>query len=318
MLKSSNVRLIVTIPAYNEEKSIGKVIRSIPRKIKEIDKVEILVASDGSTDNTVKEARKAGAEHIVSNKKNLGLAKTFKRALDGALSLGADIIVNTDADNQYDQREIPKLIKPILEGKADMVIGDRQVEKLDHMPFSKKYGNIFGSWVIRFLTGANIRDASSGFRAFTREAAQNFNLLSTHTYTHETIIQAVNRDLAIVEVPVTFRKREHGQSRLISGVFGHIKRSLTTIIRTILMYKAFKYLVALGSLLMGIGFIGVLRFLYFFFTGNGAGHIQSLIVSSIVISIGFMTTVMGVLADLIGINRKMVEEILSKTKDGEK
>ena len=318
MLKSSNVRLIVTIPAYNEEKSIGKVIRSIPRKIKEIDKVEILVASDGSTDNTVKEARKAGAEHIVSNKKSLGLAKTFKRALDGALSLGADIIVNTDADNQYDQREIPKLIKPILEGKADMVIGDRQVEKLDHMPFSKKYGNIFGSWVIRFLTGTNIRDASSGFRAFTREAAESFNLLSTHTYTHETIIQAVNKDLAIMEVPVTFRKREHGQSRLISGVFGHIKRSLTTIVRTILMYKAFKYLVALGSLLMGIGFLGALRFLYLFLTGNGAGHIQSLILSSILISIGFMTAVMGVLADLIGINRRMIEEASLRTKDGKR
>lgn len=308
------MKLIVTIPAYNEEKSIGKVIRSVPRRIKGIEKVEVLVANDGSTDNTVKEAKKVGADHIISNKRNLGLAKTFKKALEKALELNADIIANTDADNQYEQREIPKLIKPILEGKADMVIGDRQVEKLDHMPLSKKYGNILGSWVIRFLTGTNIRDASSGFRAFTREAAQSFNLLSTHTYTHETIIQAVNKDLAIVEVPVTFKRRKYGHSRLISGVWSHIKRSLATIVRTILMYKAFKYLVALGSLLMGIGFLGIVRFLYFFLTGNGAGHIQSLIVSSIVISLGFMTAVMGVLADLIGINRRTIEEIHSEFK----
>lgn len=311
------MKLIITIPAYNEEKSIGKVIRSVPRKIKGIDKVEVLVANDGSTDNTVKKAEKAGADHIISNKRNLGLAKTFKRAVEKALSLGADIIVNTDADNQYEQREIPKLLKPIFGGKADMVIGDRQVERLDHMPPSKKYGNIIGSWVIRKLTGTDVRDASSGFRAFTQEAAQNFNLLSTHTYTHETIIQAVNKDLTIVEVPVTFKKREYGQSRLISGVWSHIKRSVATIVRTILMYKAFKYLVALGLLLMGIGFLGVLRFLCFFLTSGGAGHVQSLIVSSILISVGFMTAVMGILADLIGINRKMVEEIRSELR-GEK
>lgn len=305
------MKLIITIPSYNEEKSIGKVIRSVPREIKGIDEVEVLVLNDGSTDNTVREARKAGADHIISNKRNLGLAKTFKRALGEALSLGADVITNTDADDQYNQKEISKLIKPILERKADMVIGNRQVEKLDHMPLSKKYGNIIGSWVIRSLTGTDIHDASSGFRAFTCEAVENFNLLSTHTYTHETIIQAANKDLVIAEVPVTFKKRKYGQSRLISGVWSHIKQSLATIIRTILMYKAFKYLVAFGSLLMGIGFVGVIRFLYFFFTGNGAGHIQSLIVSSIIISIGFMTTVMGVLADLIGINRETVEEIRS-------
>lgn len=301
------MKLIVTIPAYNEEKSIGAVIRSVPRKIKGIEKVEILVANDGSTDNTVREAKKAGTDYVVSNKRNLGLAKTFKRALDEAISLGADIIVNTDADNQYDQKEIPKLIKPILEGKADIVIGNRQVEKLDHMPSSKKYGNIIGSWVIRKLTGTNVTDASSGFRALTREAAQAFNLLSTHTYTHETIIQAANKDLAIAEVPIAFKRREYGKSRLISGVWGHIKQSLATIIRTILMYKAFKYLVALGSLLMGVGFLGIVRFLYFFFTTGGAGHIQSLVISSILISIGFMTAVMGVLADLVSINRRILE-----------
>jgi len=308
------MKLIVTIPAYNEEKSIGGVIRSVPRNIKGIEKVEVLVANDGSIDNTVREAKKAGADHIVSNRRNLGLAKTFKRALEEAISLGADVIANTDADNQYDQKEIPKLLKPILEGRADMVIGNRQVETLDHMPSSKKYGNLIGSWVIRKLTGTNVTDASSGFRAFTREAAKSFNLLSTYTYTHETIIQAANKDLVIVKVPITFKKREHGKSRLISGVWGHIKRSTATIVRTILMYKAFKYLVALGSFLMGVGFLGILRFLYFFFTSGGAGHIQSLVISSIVISIGFMTAVMGVLADLVNINRRILEDLLHDLK----
>jgi len=301
------MKLIVTIPAYNEEKTIAQVIKSVPRKIKGISKVEILVWSDGSTDKTVEIAKKAGADYVFSNKTNLGLAKTFAKMLGKAIELGTDIIVNTDADNQYDQKEIVKLLKPILEGKADMVLGDRQVEKLDHMPTAKKYGNIIGSWTIRMLTGCNVRDASTGFRAFTRECAQQFNLLSSHTYTHETIIQAVNKDLTIAEVPVKFKKRVSGSSRLISGIWPHIKRSAATIIRTILMYKAFKALVVIGSLIMALGILGGLRFLYFYLTGNGAGHIQSLIFSSILINLGFTTCVMGILADLVSINRKTIE-----------
>ena len=302
------MKLIVTIPAYNEEKTIGKVIKSVPRKIKGISKVEILVWSDGSTDKTAEVSKKAGADYVFSNKINLGLAKTFALILQKAIGLKADIIVNTDADNQYDQKEIPKLLKPILNGKADMVLGNRQIKKLNHMPLAKKYGNIIGSWTIRMLTGCNVRDASTGFRAFTRECAQKFNLLSSHTYTHETIIQAINKDLAIVEVPVKFKKRSSGNSRLILGVWPHIKKSAATIIRAVLMYKAFKVLATSGLLIMSFGILGGFRFLYFYFSGNGSGHIQSLIFSSILINLGFTICIMGILADLISINRKIGEK----------
>jgi glycosyltransferase involved in cell wall biosynthesis len=301
------MKLIVTIPAYNEEKSIGEVIKSIPNKITGIDEIEILVWDDGSTDKTIQTAKKAGADYVFSNKKNLGLAKTFRKMLSKAVELNADIVVNTDADNQYDQQEIPKLIKQILDGRADMVLGNRQVEQLDHMPTSKKYGNIIGSWTIRLLSGADIKDASTGFRAFTKECISKFILLSPHTYTHETIIQAVNKDMTIAEIPVVFKKRTAGQSRLITGIWPHVKKSASTIIRSILMYKAFKVLVSLGLVIIVVGILGGLRFLYFFITGNGAGHVQSLIFSSILINLGFITLIMGLLADLISINRQLIE-----------
>jgi glycosyltransferase involved in cell wall biosynthesis len=298
------MKLFVIIPAYNEAKTISKVIQSIPKKIKGIKTIRTLVWSDGSSDQTVAIAKQAGADFIFESKRNLGLAKTFNLASKKAVELGADIVVNTDGDNQYDQQEIPLLLEPILQGQADIVNGDRQVNKLEHMPWPKKYGNQLGSFVIRLLTGLKLNDASSGFRAYTKEAIESFNILSSHTYTHETIIQAVFKDLTIAEVPVTFKKRTTGGSRLISNVWSHIKKSGATIIRTILMYKAFKYLLTLGLIIMAIGMCGVLRFLYFVFQGNGGGHIQSLIIASIFISIGFNTILMGVVADLISINRK--------------
>lgn len=301
------MKLIVIIPAYNEEKTIGKVIKSIPRRIKGINKVETLVINDGSKDRTEKKAKQAGADYIISQQTNLGLAQAFQAGVCRALRLGADIIVNTDADNQYKQEEIPKLIAPILKGKADMVIGNRQVERLDHMPRLKKYGNILGSLTIRFVTKSKIKDVSSGFRAFSRKAAQQLRLFSYHTYAHETIIQAINKNIVIAEIPITFRKRQYGNSRLINSIWVHMKKSSATIIRSILMYKAFKALVAIGLFIMFLGILGGLRFLYFLFIGDGGGHVQSLIFSSILISIGFTTCVMGVLADLISINRRLIE-----------
>ncbi len=196
------MKLVVMIPAYNEEKSIGKVIKEIPRTVEGFDKVEVLVVNDGSTDNTVEEARRAGADHIVSHRTNLGLASAFKTGLETALKLGADVIVNIDADGQYNAKEIPKLVKPILEGKADIVIGDRQIDKLDHMPRAKKIGNKIATWVTRKLSGLPIRDAQSGFRAFSREAALRMNLLGDYTYVQETIIQAANKKLRIEWVSI--------------------------------------------------------------------------------------------------------------------
>ncbi len=305
-------KLIVTIPAYNEAGSIAEVIKSIPRKIKGIEKVEVLVLSDGSTDGTEEVAKKAGADHVVRNKKNLGLAKTFDKALQTAVALGADVIVNTDADNQYDQGEIPLLLEPILKGEADMVMGDRQVPKLDWMVTSKKYGNMLGSMFVSSVSGIDFNDASSGFRAFTRECAQQFTLLAAHTYTHETILQAGQKDLVVKEVPITFRKRTEGESRLISNVFSHVRKSLLTISRSVMMYSAFKVLNRIGITLIVLGALIGARFVYYYSIGLGSGKIQSLILAAILVIVGFNTVFLGVLADLISHNRKILESIYAR------
>jgi len=301
-------KLVVIIPCFNEEKSLSLVLDAIPKEIGHISRVEIVVIDDGSADKTVQVAKKAGVDYLIVHKRRQGLAKTFRDGLQKALEIDGDIIVNTDGDNQYDQREIFKLIKPILKGEADMVLGNRQIAKLPHMPLSKKIGNIIGSWVVRRLTISKIQDASTGFRAFTREVASSFSLIANHTYTHETIIQADQEGFRIAEVPIRFKKRQFGESRLIKGVWFHIKASGATIVRTVLIYKAFKYLILSGLSIFLLGFLGLLRFLWFYANSQGQGHVQSLIFSSILISIGFSTLVMGILADLVGINRKLIAE----------
>jgi len=302
------MKLVIQIPCYNEEKTIAQVIKSIPRKIVKIKKIETLLIDDCSTDDSIKEAQKAGVNHIIINKRNLGLAKTFNLGVQKSLSLGADIIVNTDADNQYNQQEIPKLILPIINKEADIVIGNRQINQLPHMPIQKKLGNALGSSIIKFLSKTNITDASSGFRAFTREAASSFSLFSNHTYTHETIIQAAHNDFVLTEVPITFKKRPSGKSRLINNVIIHTFNSSKIIIRTILMYHAVKYLSTIGLLFILLGLTGTTRFLALYFTGNGAGHVQSLVISSISIGIGFNAILLGLIADLISINRRLIKK----------
>ncbi|MGA1050506.1 MAG: glycosyltransferase family 2 protein [Minisyncoccia bacterium] len=308
-------KLIITIPAYNEEGSIAEVIKSIPRKITGIDKVEVMVLSDGSIDKTVEIAKQAGADYVYQNDRNLGLAKTFAKLMEYAYEAGADYVVNTDADNQYDQTEIKKLVKPLVQGKADMVLGDRQVETLQHMPLSKKIGNRIGSTVIRFLSGVSVQDASTGFRAYSREFLAHLHLFSAHTYTHETIIYAANNKYRIKEVPITFKSREYGQSRLISGVIPHIQKSMVVIIRSILMYNTYKFLVILGIIFITIGALIGARFLYFYLNQGGQGMIQSLILASILISVGFTTVITGVLADLIKINRELLQKLLYEQKN---
>ena len=307
------MKLIVTIPAYNEEKSIVEVVKSIPRTISGISKVEVLVYDDGSTDGTAQAAKQAGADYVFSHTLNKGLAVTFRDALEKALSLSADIIVNTDADNQYDQAEIPRLISPILHRKADLVIGDRQVEKLAHMPLAKKYGNIAGSFVIRALTGMKVNDASSGFRAHSRECARMLNIVSLHTYTHETLIDAHFKGLTVINVPVTFKKRPHGASKLIKDVGSHIGKSAATIIRSVLLYRSFALLTKLGGFITIIGLVLLGRHLYFaLLLGKSEGHIQSLVISSILIGVGLNVLVLGFLADLVAYNRKLIESIKTK------
>jgi len=302
------MKLIVQIPAFNEEKTIRQVIESVPKKIKGVSNIQILLFDDGSTDNTVKIAREIGIKHIYKNRNNLGLGITFKKAISASLSQGADIIVNVDADNQYDQSEIEKLIKPILEGKADLVTGDRQIEKLHHMPSSKKIGNIIGSFLLRVLTNIKIKDVSCGFRAYSKDCAKSLNIISEHTYTHETLIQAAFQKMIISEIPIKFKKRKYGKSRLIGNVIEHIIKSSITIVRAILMYRSYRILVSLGFILILFGFFGIIRFMIYFLSGNGDGHIQSLILSSIFIGVGVNTLIMGIIADLISINRRLINE----------
>lgn len=308
------MRLIVQIPAYNEESSIIEVIKSIPKKIPGIKKVQVLVIDDGSKDNTFQSAKKAGADFVIRNTKNMGLAQTFQRGMNFALKHGADIIVNTDADNQYNQSEISKLISPILEGKADIVSGNRQVETLDHMIPAKKYGNILGSKVVDWAAGYHIIDASSGFRAYSREAALKLFVTSKHTYTHETLIQATHKNLKVIEVPVEFRKRE-GHSKLIKSVSSHVKKSMATIMRNTLMYNSLKFFGYLGILLGILGLVPFLRWYILSFLANQGGqHIQSLIVGSILLSFAGLSILIGFIADLLAINRRHLEEILYEVR----
>jgi len=312
------MKLIVTIPAFNEENKIQSVIKEIPRQISGISEVGVLVVDDGSTDQTAEKAKEAGADYVVKNKSNKGLALTFSRAQELALKLGADIIVNTDADFQYNQTEIPKLIEPILTGEADIVLGDRQVKKLKHMKLGNKFGNLLGSWLIRKITSSTIIDASTGFRAFSREAALRLNVTSFHTYTHETLIQAIDKRLTIVQIPVEFRKRE-GKSRLIASIKSHIFKAMVTIIKTFTVYKPLRVMLSMGGLIFGAGLLLVLRFFYYFFftASGGSGHIQSLILAAVFMLIGFQTCVLGLIASAIGVSRKLLEDILYRLKKNE-
>lgn len=308
------MKLIVMIPAFNEEKTIGSVIKEIPREVEGFDEVEILVIDDGSTDRTVEVAREAGADYVVSHKKNLGLANAFKTGLETALKLGADVIVNIDADGQYNAKEIPKLVKPILEGEADIVIGDRQIDRLDHMPRAKKIGNKIATWVTRRLSGLPVKDAQSGFRAFSREAAMRMNLLGDYTYVQETIIQAANKNLRIEWVPVEFRKRE-GESRLIPSIWSYAKKAGLTIIRTYRDYHPLRVFLSVGLvfLLAGLAF-GLRVLLHYFNTGMVTPHLPSAVLSVVLIVVGSLSVILGLVADILKMQRLLQEEILYRLK----
>lgn len=310
------MKLVVIIPAYNEEESIDTVIKTIPRKIEHIEQVQVIVINDGSTDKTATVAQQAGADIIVNHSKNLGLSQSFKHGVEAALELQADIIVNTDADNQYKQTEIPQLIKPIFEEKADIVVGNRKVFTLPHMKFINKYGNLLGSTLVNLLSQTKNIDASSGFRAFNKEFAMQLSNFNYHTYTHETLITAGHLKKKIISVPVTFKERKFGKSRLISNVTKHIIKSLLLITRTMMMYHAFKVFFITGTILFLGGIIINIRYLYLYFfnSGSASGHIQSLILGLMLISIGFMTIILALLADIISINRKILEDTIFQQK----
>ena len=304
------MKLVVTIPAYNEEKNIARVIEEVPREIEGIDEVRILVVDDGSTDRTAEVAKQAGADRVVSFPTNRGLAIAFKEGLTTALNMGADVIVNIDADAQYNAQEIPKLIRPILDNRADIVLGDRQVKKLDHMPLQKKIGNRIATFVTRVASGLAIHDAQTGFRAFSREAALKINVLHGYTYVQETIIAAAHKRFKVVEVPVEFRKRE-GKSRLIPNIWSYAKRAGGTIIRAYTFYNPLKTFLLLGLSIAFLGFIFGLRVLFHYFsTGKVTPYMPSALLSALLIIIGFQVMVLGLIGDMIHHLRYLVEEVL--------
>ena len=263
------MKLVVMIPAYDEEEAIGSVIREIPRDC--CGQVEVLVINDGSHDNTVEEAKRAGADKIISFKRNKGLAPAFRAGLETALAMGADIIVNTDADGQYNGGEIPKLIQPIIDGKADFVLGSRTKGHIEHMPLPKRIGNRIATFVTRQVTGLPISDAQSGFRAFTRDAAFRLNVMADYTYVQETLMQAANCGLVIEEVPIEFRKRGGGESRLISSIYGYAKQAGATIAKTYRDYQPLKTFSYLGFLFIIVGLIVGSRVLIYYLTTGVVG-----------------------------------------------
>ena len=307
------MKLIVQIPCYNEEHTLPQTVADIPRQIPGVDQVEILIIDDGSTDRTVEVAHGLGVDHVIQNKNNRGLARTFRTGLDACLKLGADIIVNTDGDNQYAGQDIPKLIGPILAGTADIVVGDRQTEKVTHFSKGKRFLQWLGSAVVRRLSGTRIPDAVSGFRAISRDAALRLNIISPFSYTVEMLIQAGKKHMAITSVPIGTNAKTR-ESRLFSSIPKFIERSLTTMVRMYAMYQPLRVFFYIGLTLSVIGALPVLRFLYFYFTGDGTGHIQSLILGSVFLMMGFMTFLIGLVADLISFNRQLVEMALERVR----
>ena len=307
------MKLIVQIPCFNEELTLPQTVADIPRHIAGIERVEILVVDDGSSDRTAELARELGVEHVVRHRTNKGLARAFRSGLERSLALGADIIVNTDGDNQYAAADIPRLVAPILAGEADIVIGDRQTARVTHFSYFKKKLQALGSLAVRLLSHTEVPDAVSGFRALSREAALDLNIVSRFSYTIEMLIQAGRKRMAIASVPVGTNPKTR-DSRLFKSVPGFVGRSATTMLRMYSMYHPLKAFFYIGLALTAVGVIPILRFLYFSLFESGLGHVQSLILGGVLVVIGLTTMLFGLLADLIGFNRQLIEMTLAKVR----
>ena len=307
------MKLIIQIPCYNEEATLPQTLRDLPQTIPGIDEIEVLVIDDGSQDRTVEVAQALGVDHILQLPRNMGLATAFSRGLETALALGADIIVNTDGDNQYCGADIARLVQPILSGEADIVVGDRGVGALEHFSPLKRRLQVWGSWVVSKAAGIPIRDATSGFRAFSRDAALHLTVLGEYTYTLETLIQAGARRMQVAYVPVRTNPQTR-PSRLIRNVPSFLALSAVAILRFYTMYRPLRVFTTLGGLLLLGGVALGARFLYFYLTGTGFGHVQSLILAAILSIVGFQVLLIGLLAELVRLNRKMLEDILYRVR----
>src|SRR5690606_8100520 len=302
------MKLIIQIPCLNEEATLGIAIADLPREVPGFDRVEWLVVDDGSTDRTAAVARELGVDHVVRHPVNRGLATAFMTGLDACLRLGADVIVNTDADHQYQAADIPKLTAPILAGQADMVIGARPIDQTEHFSWIKKKLQRFGSWAVRMASKTQVADAPSGFRAMSRETAMRLNVFNAYTYTLETIIQAGLSNLRVYSVPIRMNA-DLRPSRLVKSISSYVRRSLVTILRVVVIYRPMRLFAAVGTLLGVIGLLVGLRFVYFYVTGDGSGRIQSVILSALCILLGAMAWMMAIISELIAVNRKLLEKL---------
>lgn len=307
------MKLIIQIPCYNEEKTLPVTVNDLPKRIGGIDKIEILVINDGSKDDTAETARRLGVHHILNFKAHRGLARAFSAGLDKGLELGADIIVNTDGDNQYRGSDIPKLIEPILNKKADMVIGSRDISKIKHFSLLKKILQKLGSYVVRKLSKTDVPDTTSGFRAYSREAAMRLHVFSSYTYTVETIIQAGLKEIAVASVNISTNEKLR-KSRLIKSIPSYIKKCVSIMLRAYLMYEPLKSFIKISLVPIILSFILVARFLIDHFTRPNGGHIQSLIIAAVGLVVGAIIIMIGLVGDIISANRKLSEEILYRIK----
>ena len=308
------MKLVIQIPCLNEEKSLPVTLKALPERIDGIDEIEILIINDGSKDNTIEVARSLGVTNFVSFSKNKGLAKAFVAGLNKALEMGADIIVNTDADNQYCADDIGKLIEPVLKQEADIVVGARDIFAIKEFSVMKKIFQKAGSAVLRLLSSTQVQDAPSGFRAFSRQAAIKLNIFDNYTYTMETLLQANAKGLKVVSVPIRVNEKLR-ESKLVKNIFDYIFKSMKTTIRMFIVYRPFRFFISFAFILALIGFILVLRFLYFYFLGNGNGHIQSLIFAAVFLISGVQLTIIAIIGDLLSINRKLLEDIQTRIKN---
>ena len=307
-------KLIIQIPCYNEEGHLAETLAALPRAVPGFDVVETLIIDDGSGDDTAGVARRAGATYLLRFPVHLGLAQAFSAGLDTALKLGADVIVNTDADNQYRGADVARLVRPILAGQAEMVIGDRAPRRLQRFGPMKRLLQGWGSWMVRQLSGTSVPDAASGFRAFSRRAALRLNVFTKFTYTIETIIQAGKKHIAIAHVPIETNP-DSRPSRLFGRLSTYLKHSIATLVRIYALYEPLKVFVWLGSVAVAAGVLIMLRFLIYYMMGTSRGLIQSLILAAVLTIVGFQTMLIGLVADLIGGLRSLAEDTLFRVRE---
>lgn len=306
-------KLVIQIPCLNEAATLPATLRDLPKEIPGVDVIEVLIIDDGSHDGTSDVAKAHGVHHIVRFRANKGLAAAFAAGIDTSLKLGADYIVNTDADNQYSGQDVSTLLSPLVRGEADVVIGDRNVRTLQHMPWLKRWLQLVGSWVVRQVSNTRVPDTTSGFRAYTREAALRLTIVSDFSYTLESIIQAGKQRMAIAHVPVATNKITR-QSRLFESVFAYIRHSAATVVRIYAMYEPLKLFTTTGLVFFLVGLLISLRFLYYYLNGEGQGHLQSLILSAVLMIVGFQVLLIGLMADVISASRKLTEEVLYRIR----